>query len=674
MKYQRQPFQIPSFTKVLSICRIWAARITLLFTLVMMSSVAVSATGFVNQQASTIIVDETAGVESDSISQINYPELNEFIDGVIATQRREHKLSAITVSVIHNDSLVHAAGYGLADIESDRQAEAGQTLFRIGSVSKTYTWTAVMILVERGLLDLDVDVNEYLNEVQIEEAFDMPVTLRHLMSHRAGFEDSIQLFTVADDDPRTLSQHLSDHQPKRVYPPGERTSYSNWGAALTAQIVEDVTEVPYKIFLQEEILEPLGLNNTVTDLPAEMDESGSEFLAAGYKSNQGALDTQNYMQLGAYWPAGGMAATAADMAQWMEFHLNGGELGGVRLLSSGTHEQMWTRAFNDRPQGADVAHGFQDRPYRGLRLIGHGGGTAAFLTNMIMVPELNLGIFLSQNSAESASPISQLPELILDHIRNDTFQPFLVEESTSDELEELAGTYLNNRRVFSTFAAVLGLPTAVSLTPVSDNALVLSGMGESTYYQAWEERDDIFEDAAGQRLSVIRDDRGNVTALADGSGVHTMERVGFMNNPNTFFGSFGLALLLTLTTLLGFWRRFGHGQNHGFSSPVAGLISFLASVSILTLVVAVAILTSSLTSFDISQLPGDYPSNAMYFTHYAGWFVAIMSLFMLIGLWPAWSDSGWKLFRRLHFSLYAIALFFFAIQLWQWRVIGSAVV
>jgi len=369
-----------------------------------------------------------------------------------------------------------------------------------------------------------------------------------------------------------------------------------------------------------------------------------------------------------------MAATATDMARWMEFHLNGGELDDVRLLSSGTHEQMWIRAFNDRPQGADVAHGFQDRPYRGLRLIGHGGGTAAFLTNMIMVPELNLGIFLSQNSAESASPISQLPELILDHIRGDTFQPFLVDESNGDELEELAGTYLNNRRVFSTFAAVMGLPSAVSLSPVSDNALVLSGMGENTYYQLVEGQFDIFEDAAGQRLSVIRDDRGNVTALADGSGVHSMERVGFMNNPNTFLGSFGLVLLLTLTTLLGFWRRFGHGQNYGFSSRLAGFTSFLASVSVLSLVVAVVILATSLADFDISQMPKNYPSNSMYFTHYAGWFVAIMSVFMLIGLWPVWSGSGWKLFRRLHFSLYAVAFFFFAIQLWQWRIIGAEVI
>src|SRR6056297_206825 len=674
MKIQHLLIQTLSSLIILKARNLISLSVTLLFSFILMSSPAVNANGLVSQQINNLSIGGRDSIEMDAVSQVNYQELSEFIEGIVTAQRRENQLSALTVSVLHDDSLFFSSGYGLADIESERPAEANQTLFRIGSVSKTYIWTAVMMMVERGILDLDTDVNNYLKEVQVEEAFDEHVTMRHLMSHRAGFEDTIQLFTVADDDPRTLSQLLSDHQPKRVYPPGERTSYSNWGAALAAQIIEDVNEVPFEVILQEEILDPLGLENTIIELPAEMNENDNVNLATGYKPDRGALDIQNYMQLGAYWPAGGMAATATDMARWMQFHLNGGELGGVRLLSSSTHEQMWTRTFNDRPNGADVAHGFQDRPYRGLRLIGHGGGTAAFLTNMVMVPQLNLGIFLSQNSAESSSAISQLPELIIDQIRGYTYQPFLIKESTGDELEGLSGTYLNNRRSFSTFSAISGLSNAVTVSPVSDSAIVLSGMGESTYYRTWEGRNDIFENAAGQRLSVIRDDQGNVAALADGSGVHSLERVGFMNNPNTFFGSFGLVLLLTLTTLLGAWRRFGRGQNQDISSRLAGFSSFLASLSILTLVVAVTILATSLSGFDISQMPENYPSSGMYFTHYAGWFVAIMSLLMLVGLWPVWSSSGLKLFRRLHYSLYTVALFFFVIQLWQWRVIGAEVI
>jgi len=612
--------------------------------------------------------------EIDTTENVVYHHLSEFIDGVVEAQRRGNRLSGVTVSVVQNDSLIFARGYGMADIEQRRPVLADSTLFRIGSVSKTYTWTAIMMLAEEGLLDLDTDVNQYLNEVNIKEAFGEPVTLRHLMSHRAGFEDTIRLFAVADSDPRSRSELLSEHQPKRVYPPGHRTSYSNWGSALAAQIVEDVSGTPYKTFLQDRILDPLELNHTILDLPDEMSPEIRENLAGGYKNSQGALNHQSFMQIGPYWPAGGIAATAIDMARWMKFHLNGGELDGVRLLSVESHQNMWTRAYNDRPHGADVSHGFQDTPYRGLRLLGHAGGTAAFLTNMILVPELNLGVFISQNSAESYKPVMQFPNLVIDNIRGDSYQPFLLNESDTDELNELTGTYLNNRRVFSTFAAVMGLTSVATLTPVSDQALMLSTMLEETYYVQVPGQPDVFEDAGGQRLSVIRDDRGNVKALADGMGVHTMEKVGFFKNPNTFFISFGLSVLLSITTLLGGWRRFGRGNNAGFSSRTAGFISILTSLSVFIFVAAVISLATSFAGFDISQLADNYPSVPMFFTHYAGWLTAIMALAMLVGLWPAWTDSGWAMLRRLHFTAYALVLIFFASQLWQWRIIGAAVV
>jgi CubicO group peptidase (beta-lactamase class C family) len=613
--------------------------------------------------------------ERDTTEQAVLPSgMSDYIDGIIASQRREHKLSAVTVSVIQNDSLVFARGYGLSDIESNRPVQANQTLFRIGSVSKTFTWTAVMMLVEQGLLNLDADVNNYLNDVQIKEAFGVPVTMRHLMSHRAGFEDKFLLFSVADDDSRSLSELLSDQQPDRVYSPGQRTSYSNWGAALSAQIVEDVSGVSFRSYLQEKILTPLGMNSTVLNLPDTMAEDRDTYLTTGYKIKQGALDIQGYMQLGEYWPAGGMASTAKDMARWMQLHLNGGQLGEVQLMTAETHRDMWMRAYNDRPNGADVAHGFQDRSYRGLRLLGHGGGTAAFLTNMIMVPELNLGVFVSQNGTYGPSLIGKLPMHVIDFVHGGTYNPFLFEEASVNDLKELEGTYLNNRRVFSTFAAVLGLGLASNLTPVSDKALILSSQGASTYFQKVAGLEDVFENADGERLAVIRNDKGMVSALADGAGVHTLERVGFMSNPNTFIGSFALVLLLTFTTLLGTWRRIGQGESQGYLSRIAGIARFLAALSVLTFTAGVVYLLVSFADFDISTMSENYPSFAMLFTHYAGWLVAIMSPVLLAGLWPAWKGADWKLWRRLHYSVYAVSLLFFAVLLWQWRIIGAAVV
>jgi CubicO group peptidase (beta-lactamase class C family) len=168
-----------------------------------------------------------------------------FIDGLAEALRREHALPGLGIAVVRRDRPLLLAGYGQADLANGEAVNPERSLFRIGSVSKTFTWTLAMILAERGQLDLDADVNTYLKSVTVAAAFGAPVTMRHLMHHRAGFEDSVQVFSVGDDDPRPLAQLLAAHQPRRVYPPGARTSYSNWGSALAAQVIEDAAGRPY---------------------------------------------------------------------------------------------------------------------------------------------------------------------------------------------------------------------------------------------------------------------------------------------------------------------------------------------------------------------------------------------------------------------------------------------
>ena len=597
------------------------------------------------------------------------------IDGALGSLQREHDLAGITVAVVLDDALHVARGYGQADLATARPVDPATTLFRIGSVSKTFIWTAVMLLVERGSLDLDTDVNDYLHEVEVSEAFGEPVTLRQLMSHRAGFEDSLQLFTVADDDPRPLAELLIAHQPERVYPPGARTAYSNWGAGLAAQVVEDVADQSYGDFLQQELLTPLGMQDTTWQAPRNMEATSRERLATGYRPRHGGLGLQDYLQLGAYWPAGGMASTATDMARWMRFHLNGGELDGIRLLAPGTHAQMWQRAHDDRPAAADVAHGWQDVPYRSLRTLGHGGGTAAFLTNLVLVPELNLGLFVSQNSAHTLVPISQLPTLLMDRLTGIEPVPLLIDDGDPEALAELAGSYLNNRRVFSTFAAALGAFNVTRLTPVSHTSFELSHpMEGSDYYRRLDGARDVFENARGGRVAVVRDADGEVVALADAMGVHTLERVGLWEHPNTLMTLVGLASLFTLTTLLGAWRRIGRGGSNRPAGRIAGAIAITACAAQGLFIAAGVVVAMGFRDFDLSRLVDHYPDVGMFLLHYAGWLVAAVALLMLVALWPAWFGSNWRVWRRLHFSLFALVLALMSLQLWQWRIIGAAVI
>jgi CubicO group peptidase (beta-lactamase class C family) len=601
--------------------------------------------------------------------------LKAYIDGVVSSLQREHGLAGLTLAVVKDDSLWLAQGYGEADLSRKLAVQADTTRFRIGSVSKTFIWTAAMMLVERGQLDLDADVNSYLKKVHIVEAFGTPVTMRHLMHHRAGFEDSMRLFAVADDDTRTLNEVLSEQQPKRVYAPGLRTSYSNWGAALAAQVVEDVSGVPYGDFLQHEILDPLAMRDTSWTAPGKLDAAGRANLADGYKSGSGALDAQSYMQIGAYWPAGGIASTANDMSRWMRMHLNGGELEGVRLMSAETHARMWTRGYDDRPGAADLAHGFQDRSYHGLRLLGHGGATAAFLSNMVLVPELRLGIFVSQNSAQTRLPISQLPELIVDHLHESSYQATLaVTPGDPGVLSEVDGSYLQNRRVFSSFAAVLGLNSVGTVSARSADAVLISiGDQAKQYLRVGQERD-LFEAADGSRVAFVREG-GRVVALADSSGVHTLEKLGVLGMPNTLFGALGGSLLLALSSLLGFWWRLGRGPAYGagLAAGLAASASLLSALCVIGFAVVVVLLVIDLSAFDLSTMAASYPSEAMRQTHYAGWVMAGAAAAMLLALWPAWIASGWGLWRRLHFTVFTLLLTLGAYLLWQWKVFDAPV-
>lgn len=612
---------------------------------------------------------------SDALALADDAALKAYVDGIIASLRHEHRLPALTVSVVRGNALVMAQGYGYADIASARPVVADTTLFRIGSVSKTFIWTAVMMLVERGQLDLDADINTYLKTVRVADAFGTPVTMRQLMHHRAGFEDSMRLFSIADDDPRTLAELLAQQQPARVYAPGLRTSYSNYGAALAAQVVSDVSGQPYGDFLRHEILDPLGLRATTFVAPSKLDAATRANLATGYQDDDGALGLRAYMQIGAYWPAGGIASTSTDMARWMRFHLNGGELDGVRLMSAATHASMWTRGFDDRPGAADLAHGFQDSSYRGLRLLGHGGATNAFYTNMVLVPELGLGVFVSQSSRQTRLSVSQLPTLIIDQIRASAYQPELaVDAGDPGALADVAGSYLHNRRVFSSFAAVFGLDSTAQVTPLSADVLLLHANDQATQYRRVGKERDLFEAADGQRIAFIREgDR--VVALADGSGVHTLEKVGVLGQPQTVFGAIGLAIVLSLTTLLGFWWRLGRGSAYGqgVAAGFAACISLLAALCVFGLVGAVVHLVIALSGLDGAAFIGNYPDPTMLHTHYAGWVVAGAAAALWLALLPAWRADGWGLWRRLHYSAYTLVLTLTAYLLWQWKVFGAPV-
>lgn len=595
-------------------------------------------------------------------------KLEAFVDGVVAAHRRGLHTPGVVVSVVKDGRVVFAKGYGYADAPEGRSADGADSLFRIGSISKTFVWTAAMMLADRGMLDLDADVNDYLKDVEIPEAFDAPVTMNHLMAHRAGFEDSFGVYTHTDDTDLTLAQALTKDMPDRVFPPGARTSYSNWGSALAAKVVEDAAGVPYETFLQEEILRPLGMSSTTLRGPAVMPDALRDRLSLGHRLEAQHGVEQDYMQLGVYAPAGAMASSAADMARWMQFHLAGGVLDGARLMSPEAHARMLSRRFNDRVGGVDLAHGFIATPYRGTILYGHAGGTANFLSNMIFAPELGVGVFVSQNTVNQSGLVYELPTLVMDLLLPGAATAGR-KQARAEDLTPYVGSYLMNRRTFSGFEKLFAAGALATIAASEDGALLMSFAGETMRYKPV--GGDVFEDQYGGRIAFGRNGAGTVTHVTDDMGVHSLERVGGFGHPVLFYFAAAAAGLFSLTTVLGAWRRQAQPKPHSLMGRRLGVFAFVAAGAFFAFVLALVVVSIVFLSGGLSTLE-NYPFASIYWTQAAGYAVFAAALLGLASLVPAWGRSGWSLWRKAHHTAFILSLALFGIMLIVWDAIFSA--
>jgi len=287
-------------------------------------------------------------------------ELEAFVDGVMTAELHDHHVAGSTVSVVKDGTLWFAKGYGYADVKQRSPIDAASTLFRVGSISKLFTWTAVMQQVERGKLDLNRDINEYL-DFKIPATFPQPITLINVMTHAPGLEDDPRGLIV--DDPKQLqpmSRWLPAHRPKRVRPPGTYSSYSNWATATAGYIVERVAGVPFDDYIDANILRPLGMERTTFRQPLPAALAGG--MSVGYRYDDGRFEPKPFeIAVGAE-PAASVSATATDMAKFMIAHLaNGAVPGGGRILAESTAVKMHSRLFGGDPRIPGFAYGFYEQ-------------------------------------------------------------------------------------------------------------------------------------------------------------------------------------------------------------------------------------------------------------------------------------------------------------------------
>ena len=477
-------------------------------------------------------------------------ELEAFLDELLGRQMEEYHIAGAAISVVKDGELFFAKGYGYADLENSIPVDPEQTIFRIGSVGKLFTWTAVMQLVEQGKLDLDADINTYL-DFRIPDTYPGPITLKHLLTHTAGFEDIyFENFVLNADDLMPVGEWLASHIPARVRPPGDVAAYSNYSAELAGYIVARVAGQPYEQYIQEHIFNPLGMERSTAQSPIPPDLRAHT--SVGYMYVDGVFqpvpDEDDYRGQAAMLPAGAHASSVTDMARFMIAHLQDGSysdanITGAHILKETTAQQMRSTLYTPDPRLLGTAYGFFDLSDNGQRTLGHDGSTLGFNTILLLLPDQNLGVFVAYNGEDVGDLTRQhfgFQRAFFDrYYPASAVEPIQPPADFAERAGRFEGSYRITRSAYTTLEKFKNIMGGVEISDPGDGALLIK-----TPWGDWrfaEVEPLYFRQADGPFSMVFReDDQGHITHMfIDVAPQLAFEKLNWYETP-----AFNLALLL----------------------------------------------------------------------------------------------------------------------------------
>jgi CubicO group peptidase (beta-lactamase class C family) len=602
-------------------------------------------------------------------------DLAAFLDGAMAAHLPAQEIPAAVVAVVKDGQLIFSRGYGFADREKRTPVDPARTLFRPGSVSKLFTWTAVMQLHERGLLDLDADVNTYLKDFQIPATFPEPITMKHLMTHTPGFEDGALGFLFVRDASKIvpLSQSLAAHIPLRVRPPGTYSSYSNFGTALAGLIVANISGMSFEEYVEKNIFQPLGMEHSTFREP--LPENLAPDMATGYKHEGGIYKKQDFEYIANFAPAGGLSSSAEDMARFMIAHLQSGRLGDARILEEATAQKMHSQVYTLDPRLPGMAYGFYESKMNGQHIIGHGGDTLWFHTNLALLPAHNLGLYVSYVTHGGRARLELLQGFLDRYFPEPDKAPPTKPADFKERGQRFAGTYRFTRHNWSSIEKLLALASNLSVSINKDGNLVLSGLGENPA-QFVEVEPGLFQQIDGWHTLAFKEgEGGRISHMFIGMlPFMPTYRVPWYEAPPVGFVPLIAGLLFCITILISafyHWRLARHSA--AADEPSSGArwaIRTAVVTALLTLIFAVSLLVVVQAGQDdlIYELPKSLTA-VLVLPHITA-LLSLVILFFALLSWLRARDWGWRFFRRLHYSLFALAMLALTWFYAHWNLLG----
>ncbi len=610
--------------------------------------------------------------------ELTKPDLEAFLDALIPAQLQNRDQAGAVVAVVKGGQVLLAKGYGYADYAAKKPVVADKTLFRPGSISKVFAAIAVMQLVEQGKLDLDHDVNEYL-DFAIPKTWPEPVTLRRILTHTAGFEETLKnLFVPGTQEMRPIRDYLLAAMPARIFAPGTVPSYSNYGLTLAGYIVERVSGEPFDKYIAAHVLTPLKMDHSTfaQPLPETLEPNMSQgYLAAEQGPRKFEFVTAS--------PAGALSATATDMARLMLALLGEGTLEGATILKPESVRAMQARQFEVHPALHAIGLILMDYSMNGQRIAGHGGDTIFFHSDMIVMPDAGVGLYISYNSAGSR-PGGGRTEVIRAFVNRyfpepATAAPVIDSKSVQADGRAVTGVYSWSRRADSTLLKVAAVLGQASVTANQDGVLTIEGVQSPRGgLKQWREIGPmVYREVDGPDVIAFRQNaNGLVTDLLPSMPIQLGQRVSGLANKKILLPVVGASLGLLVLTLL-FWpiaavirRRY---RRPLFSSWPDRFWYFLARVVCLCQIVFVGLILLPLSLADKNiGFIGDGINPWLAAAHLFGWASALGLVVLGISAIKFWRVSGLGWWARVHASLLFVASALFLSFAWWTHLLSPS--
>jgi CubicO group peptidase (beta-lactamase class C family) len=603
-------------------------------------------------------------------------DLESFFDGIIPLQLERSDVAGASVMVMQNGKVLLQKGYGYADLKTRKPVDPAATIFRLASISKLFTWTSVMQLVEQGKLDLDADVNRYL-DFQIRPAFSRPITLRNLMTHTGGFEEEVRDIIVTNPKQAVnLRDFLLRNQPERLFAPGTVPAYSNYGVGIAGYIVQRVSGQPFEQYVEQHVFLPLKMMHSTfyQPPPASLRKLPSEGYPSDTEKPPIGFEIFNPV------PAGGVSSTAADMGRFAQALLNGGELDGNRILKPDTVHAMWTPQFRSSQQMPPICMGFYETWRNDLHWIGHEGDLVAFHSLFMLEPSRKLMLFISYNSAGGGEkPRPEMIDMFTDrYFPGHGRQVFI--SLPRKELTAIEGVYQSTRREDSTRLKLLSLLSQRVATVDKQGALHLGDIKDLRDHPIkWKPiGKDLWQEVDGQRrVFAIRDSSKKIVRLAyDFPGVQ-LQRVPWYEYKSPVLTALAASLLVLLAVVVAPVIRQGRRVFMGhrpLPAPQPGTrwLPWTTQVASLIWIILFSGLGLALVTLgDSDAMP---PTAAwdkyLVLMNFVTALALGFSLLVFFSAIRAWSRTGLRRITRVKYSLVAVSCLILSWFSIHWHLLG----